>query len=342
MSLSAKELSQPISEDQPCGEDLEYDPEFQQMETMLQTKSEQEFGDTVIPGTGPDWKGVGKQAETILKRTRDLRALTYGVIAQLHTSGLASFCEGLEALNDCMEKFWEPIYPLLDVEDNNDATMRQNTLQMLNDRNMVSDGIERSPLVVLKGIGGFSFHDIELAEGKIDPADGEEVQDISLIQGAFGDASLEDMTALGAAVGGSMEQLQRCASLWQALATNADALNVDDTMKTLKDVLHAINTYAPVAAAAVSAEDVVEMVEGAAQPASSVGGAVNDRNDVVRMIDRICEYYTVNEPSSPVPILLRRAQRLVSKSFYEILEDMVPDSVSQAQVIGGNSDSGNE
>ncbi len=48
MRLSAKELIQPVSEDQPCGENLEYDPAFQQLEAMLQSKSEQEFGDTVI------------------------------------------------------------------------------------------------------------------------------------------------------------------------------------------------------------------------------------------------------------------------------------------------------
>lgn len=336
MSLSAKELSQPISEDQPCGEDLEYDAAFQQMESLLQTKSEQEFGDTVIPGTGPDWKGVGKQAEELLKRTRDLRALSYAAIAQLHNNGLASFKEGLTALNDCMEKFWEPIYPLLDVEDNNDATMRLNTLQILNDRDMVGEGIERSPLVVLKGVGGFSLHDIEVAEGKVDPSEGEEVNDVALIKGAFSDASIEDMQALGEAVGGIVEQLDRSVTLWSSLATNAAALDVDDTKKSLKDVLHAITTYAPVAAAAVSGEDMVELVESAASTPAS--GVINDRNDVVRMIDKICEYYTIYEPSSPVPLLLRRAQRLVSKSFYEILEDMVPESMAQAKVISGKND----
>ena len=57
MQLSADDLVQPISEDLPCGEDLEYDPAFQQMETMMEATDEQEFGDTVIEGSGPDWKG---------------------------------------------------------------------------------------------------------------------------------------------------------------------------------------------------------------------------------------------------------------------------------------------
>ena len=50
MRLSAEDLIQPVSEDLPCGEDLEYDPAFQQMEVMMQETDEQEFGDTIIPG----------------------------------------------------------------------------------------------------------------------------------------------------------------------------------------------------------------------------------------------------------------------------------------------------
>ena len=337
MRLSAKELIQPVSDDLPCGEDLGYDPAFQQMEAMLQTKSEQEFGDTVIPGTGPDWKGVGKQAVDLLKRTRDLRVLSYAAISQLHTDGLGAFRDALEALNACLEAFWENIYPQLDVEDNNDATMRFNTLQILNDHKMVCEGLEHTPLVVIKGIGSFSLHDIELAEGKIDADSGEEVQDIAIIQGAFGDAGVDSLTALGAAVGGSMEQLNRTAELWGQLAPDTAALDMDEALRSLKDIHHAIGTYAPVAAAAVTGEDDgAEGVVGTA-PAAHISSAIKNRNDVIQAIDRICEYYTANEPSSPVPLLLRRAQGLVAKSFYEILEDMIPDSVAQAQIIGGDS-----
>jgi len=74
-------------------------------------------------------------------------------------------------------------------------------------------------------------------------------------------------------------------------------------------------------------------------PSKPVSNAINGRKDVIRAIDRICEYYATHEPSSPVPLLLRRAQRLVAKSFYEILEDMIPDSIAQAKIISGKTDS---
>lgn len=336
MQLSAKELTQPVSDDQPCGENLEYDAAFQKMETMLQSKSDQEFGDTVIPGSGPDWQGVGKQVAGLLKRTRDLRVLSYAAISQLHTDGLGAFRDSLEALNACLETFWDDIYPVLDAEDNNDATMRFNTLQILNDHQMVCEGLEHAPLVVLKGVGSFSLHDIELAEGKIDAAEDEEVQDIAIIQGAFGEADAEKLVALGAAIGGSVEQLNRTTVLWGKLAPDAATLDMDDALKSLKEIHNAIGTHAPVAAAVVAGDEGAGDAETA--PAASTSSVINSRNDVIQAIDRICEYYKVNEPSSPVPILLRRAQGLVAKSFYQILEDMIPDSVAQVRVIGGDSD----
>ena len=88
MRLSAQQLSQPVSEDSPCGEDMEYDPVFQEMEVLMQTTEEQEFGDTIIPGTGPDWKGVAEQVDDLNDRTRDLRVLINGALADLSLKGL--------------------------------------------------------------------------------------------------------------------------------------------------------------------------------------------------------------------------------------------------------------
>jgi type VI secretion system protein ImpA len=339
MRLTAEELAQPVSDDLPCGDDLEYDPAFQQMETMMESSAEQEFGDTVIEATGPDWKGVSLQVDDLITRTRDLRVLTYGAIADLHLKGLPEFSKSLEALNTCMETFWDTIYPELDVDDNNDATMRFNTLQMLNDYQLVNVGLERAPLVELKGIGRFSLHDIWLAEGKVSPVGDEVAHDIALIKGAFGDADGDDLVALGEGISGSISELNRAVELWGQLAEGGDYLAVDETIKVLNEVHQAITTYAPVAAAAASDGEVEFEGEGAtgSAPAQSISGSINSREDVSRAIDKICDYYAANEPSSPIPIFLRRAQRLVKKSFVEILKDMIPNSIDDMEVIGGES-----
>ena len=175
-----------------------------------------------------------------------MRLLTRGAaLADLHLTGLGAFSNSLATLNACLEAHWENIYPELDVDDNNDPTMRFNVLQMLNDRELVLNGLENAPLVELKGLGTFSMRDIELAEGKADPVGDEEVQDIALIQGAFGDANADALKALGEGVGGSITQLNRTAELWDQLSGDAPALNVDDTLGVLKYIHNAITNYAP-------------------------------------------------------------------------------------------------
>jgi type VI secretion system protein ImpA len=67
----------------------------------------------------------------------------------------------------------------------------------------------------------------------------------------------------------------------------------------------------------------------------AVKKGINNRDDVIKMIDEICQYYTINEPSSPVPLLLQRAKRLVDKDFIEIIKDMAQGAVSEVTTITG-------
>jgi type VI secretion system protein ImpA len=55
----------------------------------------------------------------------------------------------------------------------------------------------------------------------------------------------------------------------------------------------------------------------------------------MRRLDEVCDYYARCEPSSPVPLLLRRAQRLVGKTFLDLLRDLAPGGVSEMEVISG-------
>jgi type VI secretion system protein ImpA len=43
-----------------------------------------------------------------------------------------------------------------------------------------------------------------------------------------------------------------------------------------------------------------------------------------------------NEPSSPVPLLINRAKRLVSMGFFEIIQDMTPEAIPTLSKIAGS------
>ena len=86
-------------------------------------------------------------------------------------------------------------------------------------------------------------------------------------------------------------------------------------------------------------EEQGESEDGAASGAVAgqrlVVGDIASREDVIRMLDKICDYFSRYEPSSPVPFLLKRAKNLVTKDFMEIMLDLAPGGTEQANLIFG-------
>ena len=80
-------------------------------------------------------------------------------------------------------------------------------------------------------------------------------------------------------------------------------------------------------------------MDGEQQAASSAPGRgpIRGTDDVVRLLDDICAWYAVHEPSSPVPPLLKRASQLVGLSFAELLQAIAPGGLSEFQVLAGDS-----
>ena len=77
---------------------------------------------------------------------------------------------------------------------------------------------------------------------------------------------------------------------------------------------------------------------GGTETAGFTGGAVMSRQDAVRALDAVADYFRRNEPSSPIPLLIERAKRLVAKDFLEVLADIAPDAVPVARSAGGLRD----
>jgi type VI secretion system protein ImpA len=79
-------------------------------------------------------------------------------------------------------------------------------------------------------------------------------------------------------------------------------------------------------------------VVGGGSPGTTSGGpalsgGVNSRDDVIRAIDAIVDYYKSREPGSPIPVLMKRAKHWVSMDFLEVLDDLVPESMAAAKQV---------
>jgi type VI secretion system protein ImpA len=70
-------------------------------------------------------------------------------------------------------------------------------------------------------------------------------------------------------------------------------------------------------------------------PVRGTPGTIVTREDVLKSLDRACEWLEKNEPTNPAPLLIRRAQRLMGKNFLEIIRDLAPAGIDQIENIAG-------
>jgi type VI secretion system protein ImpA len=76
-------------------------------------------------------------------------------------------------------------------------------------------------------------------------------------------------------------------------------------------------------------------VAAVAPVVETVAGPVRNREQVLEVLERVCDYYATYEPSSPLPLLLKRCQRLCTLSFRELVEDLTPAALKELDVIAG-------
>jgi type VI secretion system protein ImpA len=328
-----------VSEEAPCGENLEYDPAFQAMELAGQGKPEQQMGDSVVPAEDPNWNVLRDKAVEVLERSRDLRAIVQLSRALLHIEGMTGLSDCLALTKGLLEQRWDSVHPQLDPEDDNDPTMRLNALATFGNQEIMVRVAREAPLVSSRGLGRYGLRDVLVASGKMDaPPGGDEPANLATIDAAFMDCDLDELQATTDAVSRAQETLRSIEGL---LAEKVGSGNVPE----LAPLLEVLQQAGQILADRLSRRGVVTTEGGGeagatatAPAAAAAAGEINSREDAMRMLDKISDYYSRTEPSSPVPLILQRAKRLMSKNFMEIMRDLAPDGLDQAKNITGLED----
>ena len=323
-------------EDAPCGPNLEYDPAFLELEQASLGKPEVQYGNTITPAVAPEWKTVKTLALELLARSRDLRVAMPLARALLALHGTAGFADGIALVERMLGERWDSVHPQLDPDDDNDPMLRINSLATLADAATIVRELKETPFLHMPGLGPLSIRVLELASGELALPEGQAAVALSSIEAAIADVEAE---RLQSALDAARRALASAANIEVLLVRHvgsAQALNLDLLTRTLKRMSDFLASQVR-AEAAPPAPAALDVVADGAMPvkAASISGEIASRADVVKMLDKILAYYEKCEPSSPVPMLLERAKRLAPKSFFEIMEDLAPDSVSQLSVIRG-------
>lgn len=347
--IEVEHLLQDIGADAPSGKDLEYDPAFMALVEKARGTPEQQMGDRIEPAVPPNWKEVCKDALALLASTHDLRLAVYLSGALLHTDGYAGLADGLSLLQGFLEMFWDSVHPQLDPEDDDDPTQRMNIISGLCDFESMLHPVLLAPIVESRAMGRFSLRDMHMAIGKLPPPPTGEPPQLAALQAAFSDAPVESLQGTLSAIERSLDALKRTEVFLAERVGVGNTPSLAPLNDLLRDAGHVVRDQLARRGAEVTAEGAVDGAgadEGrtaASEAGTTVAGAVGairNRDDVSRTLDLICDYYSRFEPSSPVPLLLRRAKRLVPKDFMEIMMDLAPDALGQVQVIKGQDPDG--
>lgn len=314
MAIDIEALTAPLDGEDPAGPDLSYENDRTVIEAAFSSEGDEQ----------PAWSDIIARIADQAKDTRDLtlgilwmRAATkLGDLARLETA--ARYTAVLAEAN------WAHMHPKLDEYGFQGRKGVCESLARISD---FLGPLRRTILVEHPRLGSYSGGDIERFV-----SEGEAAEGYGMFRAALAETEAADIDAGVASLRSVRESIKRLERVLDDNAEGDTGTNFEATFEVLDALIEALSQFGTQPEEPVP-EAAEETVSGGGGSGGARLGAVDNRDEVVKALDAICDYYRRREPGSPIPVLLDRARRLVHLDFMELLEDLLPDSVSDAEKI---------
>jgi type VI secretion system protein ImpA len=327
-------LFQPITADHPCGESLEDTPlltSFDALRVFGQSRSLEAPPDPADNRKPLEWSEIRDRALEGLGKSKDLRLLAHLGAALLRTDGLPAFFGTLKVASSWLESYWPGVYPLVDE----DAIARRNALNCFADPMAIVERLRRVPLVDSRQHGRFGLRDVDLATGQVPVGAADVRPDEAAIHAAFAETPVDHLTTLQKSVTDAAAALNGIDAKMRSEGGPEIAPVFDPLSGQLDKMSRLLRTEL---AARPGGNGIGTAENGEPGGASGAIGIIKSHQDAIRALDAVSDFFRRNEPSSPIPMLLDRAKRLVSKDFLEVLKEIAPEALAVARAAGGLRD----
>jgi type VI secretion system protein ImpA len=320
------QLLAPVSGDAPSGSCLEYDRRFQSLVSASHGRGEQQLGSNIVPASDPDWHFLIAESSALLAESRDLRLLVIWTYANLRLFGLEGLARGIEAIAKLIDARWDSVHPL--IEPDGDWYIRVNAVAGLADPDSVLQVLRDMLLGLIQGAPITVRDACTLADGS--QPDGCPMPNFEQLRIAFQKCVPDCPIQFDICI----RILDGLASITQAFVSRLS----HDAQPNLDPLAHVIESlrrlYAP-----ASASQELPLQNGAVNTAPALPGqsapALQSRGDALRALAIARDYFEHHEPSNPASLLIKRAERLASSTFLEIIEDMAPASMDHIRMQAG-------
>jgi type VI secretion system protein ImpA len=341
------DLLEPVSDAAACGDDLEYDPAFIMLQAAVAPSAPVQYGDFVETPASVNWAEAERECEALLARTKDLRVAIILLRAAVRLRGAAGLRDGMVFLQALLERYGSRLHPLPYFDGEWDPVTFANALAALADAEGALADVREIPLPKAAG-AQLQLRDIEKALAMPRQKDALAPESVTRM--------LKELAARGEAVvlalGEAHGRLAQIAA-WATSGLKADAPNLAPLSRLLQpfseidrlvEPAPAAQPPAPVAemqAGRASAPDLPNPVPRATTPpphaaptATTVPTApAMDRWTALATIRQVREWFEDNEPSSPVTVMLREAERMVGKRFSELAQSIPLDLLAKWDAV---------
>ncbi|MGC4244809.1 MAG: type VI secretion system ImpA family N-terminal domain-containing protein, partial [Herbaspirillum sp.] len=291
--------------------------------TRLQPRGEAQYGSFIDTPEGPHWAEVERDCRRLLLRTKDLHLIICLTRARTRLGQAEGLHQGLEMLVQSLRAWPDAIHPQRFIDGEDEPAVRANALAALADAEGLLGDVREITVDTGAGVR-LTVRDVERAFAVPRLEDARSA-----------DSVRRQLTALRRAATGNpdvpVHQLAAACRHVQTIAVLSvshlgdHAPDLQPLQRVLELFLPAADEPATIATAAPSAaaspiqagidrRQLPPMV-GSARPAT--------RDDALESIRQSREWFEQHEPSSPVPALLRQAERMVGRRFSEVA-DWVP------------------
>ncbi|AOJ72715.1 MULTISPECIES: type VI secretion system protein TssA [Burkholderia] len=331
-TLRYADLLAPVSQDAPCGPDLEYDPAFVMLQSAIAPKKDAQYGEFVEAPQPANWAEAERDCRALLLRTKDIRLVVILTRCRIRQSGAEGLRDGLALLNEMLARYGEALHPVPFFEGERDPVVYANAIATFADPDATLADIREIQLPKASGLQ-LQLRDIEkaLAVTRVKDALAPESasrllkewwnrRDKTIVALAEAQRIVADLSAsTRESLGEDAPDLSGIAKLLYPFAQaqlespySANAAQPQGDAKPANgDAAHsrAADTFGPAGDAGTQAPT--------ASPIASPQPPM-DRWGALAAIQATRLWFEQNEPSSPVIVLLRQSERMVGKRFSEI------------------------
>lgn len=346
--IDIEALLSPIAGENPAGESLQYTPVYDQIKEARRSEDPLSQGDWQRELKVADWDEViSLTTDALANKTKDLQICGWLAEAIVKKFGFPGLRDGLNLARGVQERYWDTLYPEMEE---GDLEARANALALLDRQSAMAVreiAITRSP--------AYSF--LVWEKVKVDgstapvPSDGSApgdgggetpitLDDFEKARGASRRAFYEDQLAV----------VNECWKAFEALDKVMDERFARQTpgLGDLKATLDKVRDWVDKTTREKRLEEPDGGVGGTDEAGSeggvaSASGAIRGRQEALRRLSDVADYFRRTEPHSPVSYLVQRAIAWGQMPLDAWLGDVIKDGAlleNLRETLGLKSTSG--